>query len=75
MSALKWDDELTELAVKNQTHQSWAVANPVDMLKGARMIADRPDGYPEKSKEELRLALGTKNFDFLDQLKRFRLYR
>jgi hypothetical protein len=71
MNALKWDDELTELAIKNQTHQSWAVSNPADMLKALRMIADRSGGYPKTSRDELKAAVGTPNFDFLDRLLGF----
>jgi hypothetical protein len=67
MNALKWDAELTELAIKNQTHQSWAVSKPADMLKALRMIADNP----KTSKEELTQAIGTDKADFLDRLKGF----
>ena len=71
MSTFTWDDELTDLAIKNQTHQSWAVSNPADMLKAVRIIADKAGGYPETSREELRAAVGTKNVDFLDRLEGF----
>ena len=71
MSTFQWDDELTELAIKNQTHQSWAVVNPADMLNALSIIAEKAEGYPVASKEELREAIGTKEGDFLDRLKDF----
>jgi hypothetical protein len=74
MDTFHWDEDLTDLALKNQTRQSWATTNPADMLKALRMIADRAGGYPETAKEELRAAVGTRardNFDFLDRLRGF----
>jgi len=71
MSTFEWDDELTDLAIKNQTHQSWAVAKPADMLKAIRIISQSAGGYPSTSREELRAAVGTDHFDFLDRLAQF----
>lgn len=71
MDTFHWEEDLTDLALKNQTHQSWAFTNPNDMLKALRMIADRAGGYPETAKEELRAAVGTDNADFFDRLLGF----
>lgn len=68
---MNWSEELTDLAIKNQTHKKWAVTNPADMLKCLRMIGEKESGYPISSKEELRAAVGTDNYDFLDRLRGF----
>ena len=53
----EWTDELTEYALRNCVHATWATGNPGDMLRVVRRIQENGGLIKEEEKIQLQVIL------------------
>jgi hypothetical protein len=75
MSDFLWTEELTEYALRNLEHATWAYINPGDMLRAVEYFQRNGGAISKEDSDALGVTLGTKNKDFRDSLKHLRLIR
>ena len=75
MSDFVWTEELTEFALRDLKHATWAYINPGDMLRAVEYIHKNGGAISKEDSDELRDSLALKNDDFRLYLQHLRLLR
>jgi hypothetical protein len=75
MSDFVWTEELTEFALRDLRHATWAYINPGDMLRAVEYIHKNGGAISKEDFDELHDSLAIKNDDFRLSLQHLQLLR